>query len=144
MLLTIWQGWEVPWEQNIDKIAVMENGIPNDNYTHYDVWAITNFGLMRFDGVSWQDGDNVEPRKGDKLSDIVSRALGTADENVIKSRLEIVARANNTISKERLLEIREQVEKALPGRVRKSRRGYQEPRQAGRRVAQLPAQSAEA
>jgi len=114
VLLTIWQGWEVPWEQNIDKIAVMENSIPNDNFTHYDVWAVTNFGLMRFDGVSWQDGDNVEPRKGDKLSDIISRALGTADENVIKSRLEIVARANNTISKERLLEIRTQVELALP------------------------------
>ena len=114
VLLTIWQGWEVPWEQNIDKIAVMENGIPNDNFTHYDIWAVTNFGLMRFDGVSWQDGDNVEPRKGDKLSDIVSRALGTANENIIKSRLEIVARANNTISKERLLEIRAQVEKALP------------------------------
>jgi hypothetical protein len=114
VLLTIWQGWEVPWEQNIDKIAVMENGIPNDNFTHYDVWAVTNFGLMRFDGVSWQDGDNIEPRKGDKLSDIISRALGTADENVIKSRLEIVARANNAISKERLLEIRAQVEGALP------------------------------
>jgi hypothetical protein len=114
VLLTVWQGWEVPWEQNIDKIAVMENGIPNDNFTHYDVWAITNFGLMRFDGVRWQDGDNVEPRKGDKLGDIVSRALGTADEDIIKSRLEIVARANNTISKERLQEIRAEVEKALP------------------------------
>jgi hypothetical protein len=114
VLLTIWQGWEVPWEQNIDKIAVMENGIPNDNYTHYDVWAVTNFGLMRFDGMKWQDGDNVEPRKEDKLSDIISRALGTADENIIKSRLEIVARANNTISKERLSEIRTQVERALP------------------------------
>ncbi len=114
VLLTIWQGWEVPWEQNIDKIAVMENTIPNDNYTHYDVWAITNFGLMRFDGLRWQDGDNIEPRKGDKLSDIVSRALGTADEGIVKSRLEIVARANNTMSKERLLEIKAQVEQALP------------------------------
>lgn len=114
VLLTVWQGWEVPWEQNIDQIAVMENGIPNDNFTHYDIWAVTNFGLMRFDGERWQDGDNVEPRKGDKLSDIVSRALGTADENIIKSRLEIVARANNAISKERLQEIKVQVELALP------------------------------
>jgi hypothetical protein len=113
-LLTVWQGWEVPWEQNIDKIAVMENGIPSDNYTHYDVWAVTNFGLARFDGSNWFDGDKVEPRKGDKLKDIVSRALGTADDNLINSRLEIVARANNSISKERLLEIRDQVLQALP------------------------------
>lgn len=114
VLLTIWRGWEVPWEQNIEKIAVMENSIPSDNYTHYDIWALTNFGLARFDGVSWQDGDNVEPKKGDNLKDIVARALGTSDEETVNSRLEMVALANNSVSRERVLEIKAKIQSALP------------------------------
>jgi hypothetical protein len=114
VLLTMWQGWEVPWEQNIEKIAVMENNIPTTNYSHYDVWALTNFGLARFDGVTWQDGDNIEPKQGDKLRDIIARALGTGDEATVNPRLEMVALANNAISKERLLEIKAQVSAALP------------------------------
>lgn len=114
ILLTVWRGWEVPWEQRIEKIAVMENGVPSDNYTHYDIWALSNFGLMRYDGTTWQNSDAIQPRRGDNLKDIVSRALGTAKEEVINPRLEMVARANNTIPRERISEIRAEVEAALP------------------------------
>ncbi len=114
VLLTVWRGWEVPWEQRIEKIAVMENGVPSDNYSHYDIWALSNFGLMRYDGTAWSTGDAIEPRRGDNLRDIVSRALGTSKEEMVNPRLEMVARANNSIPLERIREIRSEVETALP------------------------------
>lgn len=114
ILLTVWRGWEVPWEQRIEKIAVMENGVPSDNYTHYDIWALSNFGLMRYDGAMWSNSDAIQPRRGDNLKDIVARALGTANEEAVNPRLEMVARANNTIPRERLAEIKSEVEAALP------------------------------
>jgi hypothetical protein len=114
VLLTAWQGWDVPWEQRIEKIAVMENSVPTENYTHYDIWALTNFGLLRYNGATWEDGDNVEPRKGDNLRDIVSRALGTSDDKIINSRLETVAISNNTVSRDHLQEIVTQIKSALP------------------------------
>lgn len=114
VLLTVWRGWEVPWEQRIEKIAVMENGVPSDNYTHYDIWALSNFGLMRYDGTAWLNSDAIQPRRGDNLKDIISRALGTAKEEVINPRLEMVARANNAIPRERIAEIKTEVEAALP------------------------------
>ncbi len=114
ILLTVWRGWEVPWEQRIEKIAVMENGVPSDNYTHYDIWALSNFGLMRYDGTEWSNSDAIQPRRGDNLKDIVARALGTANEEAVNPRLEMVARANNTIPRERIAEIKSEVEAALP------------------------------
>ncbi|MGB5137163.1 MAG: PorV/PorQ family protein, partial [Candidatus Zixiibacteriota bacterium] len=114
VLLTVWRGWEVPWEQRIEKIAVMENGVPSDNYSHYDIWALSNFGLMRYDGTVWSTGDAIEPRRGDNLKDIVSRALGTSKEEMVNPRLEMVARANNSIPLERIREIQTEVQAALP------------------------------
>lgn len=114
VLLTVWRGWEVPWERRIERIAVMENGVPADNYTHYDIWALTNFGLLRYNGTEWSAGDAIQPRRGDNLKDIVSRALGTAKDEIVLPRLEMVARANNTIPLERVKEIRAQAEAVLP------------------------------
>lgn len=114
VLLSVWRGWNVPWEQRIQKIAVMENGVPNDNYTHYDVWALTNLGLMRYNGSSWIRGDIIQPRRGDNLKDIVARALGTAREDVVLPRLDQVARANNRFPLERLVELRTRIEAGLP------------------------------
>jgi hypothetical protein len=114
ILLTVWRGWEVPWEQRIDKMTVMENGVPSDNFTHYDIWALSNFGLMRYDGTEWSTGDAIQPRRGERLKDIVSRALGTSKDEIINPRLEMVARANNSIPIERIREIKTEVEASLP------------------------------
>ncbi|MCK4856734.1 MAG: PorV/PorQ family protein [candidate division Zixibacteria bacterium] len=120
VLLTVWRRWEVPWEEYIEKIAVMENDVPNSNYTRYDIWAITNFGLKRFDGVAWRDGMSTEgvqgviPKPGDKIDDVIKRALSSTDESVVASRLEQIARANNRISRSALLELKDQVAADLP------------------------------
>jgi hypothetical protein len=120
VLLSVWRSWEVPWEESIEKIVVVENSVPNDNYTHYDVWAITNFGLKRFDGVTWSDGlntlsaDGLIVHKGDRITDVLARTLGTAAEEVIAARREIVAQANNTISRAGLRELTDQISTAAP------------------------------
>lgn len=120
VLLTAWRNWEVPWEENIEKIVVVENSVPNDNYTHYDVWAITNFGLKHFDGVNWWDGMNTASteglivNKGDGIRDVLARALGTTAEDVINPRLPLVARANNSLSREALRATADSIQAALP------------------------------
>ncbi len=118
VLLSAWRGWDVPWERQIQKIAVMENGVPNDNYTHFDIWALTNEGLMRYNGSEWVKGDYIQPRRGDNLKDIVARAIGTAKDEAVLPRLEQVARANNRLPLERLLEMRAAIEAALPEDLR--------------------------
>ncbi|MFH2055159.1 MAG: PorV/PorQ family protein [bacterium] len=120
VLLSTWRSWEVPWEESIEKIVVVENSVPNDNYTHYDVWAITNFGLKHFDGLGWQDGmssasaEGLIINKGDGIKEVIARVLGTSNEEVILSRLETVAQANNTISRDGLREFTARFKAALP------------------------------
>lgn len=120
VLLSCWRSWEVPWEENIEKIVVTENSVPNDNYLHYDVWAITNFGLKHFDGVSWHDGmstasaEGLILNKGDGITDVIARVLGTSDEEAIAMRREAVAQANNVMSRDGLNEFTEKIKAALP------------------------------
>jgi ligand-binding sensor domain-containing protein len=118
VLLSSWRSWEVPWEESIEKIVVLENSVPNDNYTSYDIWAITNFGLKRYDGVAWRDGmssnDDLVVNKGDAITDVLARVLGTTDEEIIGSRLEIVARANNSMSRDEVASLVASVSQAVP------------------------------
>lgn len=120
VLLTVWRSWEVPWEENIDKIAVLENSVPTDNYARYDIWAVTNFGLKQFDGVNWRSSMTSEtalsliPKPGDRITDVIGRVLSTADDELVASRLETVARVNNVISREELGELRAELEAAVP------------------------------
>lgn len=120
VLLTVWRNWEVPWEESIQKVAVMENDVPSDNYTHYDIWAVTNFGLKRFDGMTWRNGmtsadnESLVPKPGDKITNVIARVLGTTDEAQVNSRLEAVARANNKVARSVLSELVADMENEIP------------------------------
>ena len=114
ILLTTWRGWQVPWEKSIRKITVMENEIPTSGYAKYDIWALTNFGLARFNGEEWIDGDWIQPRRGDRLQDLVARALGTNDEKILTPRIEVVARANNDFAFERVEEVSLKLAQSVP------------------------------
>ncbi len=114
ILLSVWRGFNVPWERQIRKISVMENSVPNENFSKYDIWALTSFGLMRYNGTEWVTGDIIQPRRNENLKDIVARALGSAKDEIVLPRLERVARANNKFSRERLAELRTTIEAALP------------------------------
>ncbi len=114
ILLTSWRGWQVPWEKNIRKIAVMENDIPTNGYQQFDIWALTNYGISRFNGKEWLDGDIIQPRRGDRLQDLVARALGTNDEDILASRTKIVAQANNKFSQEMIDSVAAELQAAVP------------------------------
>jgi hypothetical protein len=52
VLVAIWKDYSLPWETRILDVAILQNDIPQENYTKYDIWAITTGGLARWDGES--------------------------------------------------------------------------------------------
>ncbi len=95
VLVAIWKDYSLPWETRIVDIAIFQNDIPQENYTKYDVWAITSTGLARWDGESqsWESSLRLIPRRGELFDDLISSFTSETDEerlSLLKQKVSFV------------------------------------------------------
>ncbi len=103
---------------SIRQIALLRNNVPEQNYKRFDVWALFDNELFRWDGVQWVSGINHEVQGSETLEGIVSRWVRGGTEGVSPERLaelvRKVAEANNQFTYSELVGLKENVLAALP------------------------------
>ncbi len=87
VLVAIWKDYSLPWETRIEDIALLRNDIPQENYTKYDIWAMTTTGLAKWNSETelWESNMRLSPRKGELVDDLVSSFAAVSDEERLKS-----------------------------------------------------------
>lgn len=68
--------------QNIEAIALVENNMPEMNYKQYDVWAIIDGQLAKWDDNSWQTHTVYDLDKGRSIKSLLYRYTGLSEEEV--------------------------------------------------------------
>ncbi len=102
LLLSLWKDYASPWRKNLESIALVENGLPENNYKKYDIWAISSAGLLHFDGQEWLDGIVYTPKRNTTLEDIVYEQLNLEDEELLEDKKLEIAEFNSSVSWEQL------------------------------------------
>ncbi len=84
VLLALWKDYTLSWETKIKDIAVVENDVPENNYMHYDIWARTANGIMKWNGQdAWVTSFTATPQRGSDLAGLLTAYTGSGQENLI-------------------------------------------------------------
>jgi len=118
-LASKWFEVKIPDEYRPLKDAILMKGDGSaDDYTRYDLWAITpDGGLVEFSQDKWLRGDVYEGPRDRTLDVIIRDYTGlVAEEDAAKvdSLVKIVADRNNQISRDSLNEFADEVISAIP------------------------------
>ncbi|MBD3169846.1 MAG: PorV/PorQ family protein [candidate division Zixibacteria bacterium] len=100
--------------KKIRRIAILENGMPDNNYRQYDTWALLGNDLARYDGQKWHYGQKYYPTTGDDAEDIASRFSGTDNEDSLKVLKAKLARSNMEIDITDLEELSRKIVNNIP------------------------------
>ncbi|UCD63677.1 MAG: PorV/PorQ family protein [Candidatus Zixiibacteriota bacterium] len=84
------------------------------DYTVYDVWALTEKGLARYDNKKWYLYEEFETRTDETVRQIVASYFSLTDDALIDRVSRLVAAHNNAESYDYLQQLRERVVGAFP------------------------------
>ena len=98
----------------IRQIAVLKNGLPDNNYRKYDTWAILDNQLARFDGEKWIFGDKYYPVAGENADDIARRFSGVENTDSLAVLKQKLASVNNVIGKAELVALINKIQENIP------------------------------
>jgi hypothetical protein len=90
-------------------IALLRNDIPEMNYKHYDIWAISDLDMMTLSRNNWSNYEDYTPSYGESVESIVRKYTQENDDQKVRKMVEITASFNNFISKDSLLVLKEKV-----------------------------------
>ena len=113
-LIGEWFEYEIPKEVGIKRIALLRNDIPEDNYKGYDIWAISDSDLLRWDGVKWANYQIYLTSPGESIESIIIKLTQQKDEQEKKKMVYKVARVNNFIDRDSLEKLKGEIEKLSP------------------------------
>jgi hypothetical protein len=95
-------------------IALLRNDIPEMNYKHYDIWAISDLDLVTLSGSKWSNYEDYATSYGESVESIIRKYSQEKDDQKVKKMVEITASFNNSIDKDSLLVLKEKVLRSLP------------------------------
>jgi len=106
---------ELPTEKNqeIQKIALVKNDLPDINYRQYDVWAIINGQLAFWHGDAWQTKTAQRLEPGQSIKSILLRYTGLTEEQ-IAPYLDQVLAANTSIPRGDIESLQQQLTPHVP------------------------------
>ncbi len=90
-------------------IALLRNDIPEINYKRYDIWAISDFDLVRLSRGKWSNYENYATSSGESVESIIRKYGQETDEGRIKEMVQMTAAFNNPIKKDSLEALRDKV-----------------------------------
>ncbi len=99
--------------QEIQKIALVENNMPEINYKQYDVWAIIDGHLTKWDNGAWQSHDEYPLEEGRSIKSILQRYTGLEDDQLDPYYNRLVEH-NNKYTLAEIDSLYFQVRKSLP------------------------------
>ncbi|MFH1687965.1 MAG: hypothetical protein ABIE70_10670, partial [bacterium] len=97
----------------ISSVTAIKVGSGND-YTAYEVWALTPLGLARFDYKDWYLDEKFTTKTSQTVQEIVSSYFGIEDEERLADMIAKVAQSNNRESYESLTELAAQILTVVP------------------------------
>jgi len=114
VLLALWKDYTLPWETKIVDIAVVENDVAEDNYSHFDVWAMTANGIIRWNGVdAWVSSITATPSRNSDLAGLVAAYADVNDEQLIAEYKRKTAAYNLGIGLAQVEEILEKIRRSF-------------------------------
>ena len=113
-LASTWIATDIPDEYRaVSRIAARKDGRADD-YSGYEIWAITADGLARYDNKSWHTSELFGTRTDETVQQIASRYFNVVDEQQLEGIVEKIARANNRGSYDELVKLHDEILKAVP------------------------------
>ncbi len=101
-------------KSKIGQIAIMDNGMPDNNYRKYDTWGLLGNKLARFNGEKWVYGEMYYPFPGENAEDIVRRFSGVDNDDSIKVLRDKLAVANNKMDKSEVYGLSNRIKANIP------------------------------
>ena len=99
-LADTWIDATIPVEHRpLRAVAAMRSGGP-DNYKGYDLWAISDRGLIRWDNRSWNSEETFSTRSDETVQSKVAGYFGVVEDAYLEQVTKRVARAKNKQSQE--------------------------------------------
>jgi len=98
---------------SIEKIALVKNDIPIANYTQFDIWAIVNGRLARYDEGVWMTSINMKLEERRSLKSILMRFTGLNDEE-IDPYYNTFIEANNKFPLDRVVQLEQKAIASVP------------------------------
>ncbi len=108
-----WFEVKIPEEYRpLQRIALFKNDVSESDYRHYDIWAISPKGLVKYSKGKWEQGEIIEPGSEQTAEGILRQyvgLIGDSGDSKVQPLLEKLARANNPYPRERLDTLRNEV-----------------------------------
>jgi len=83
-------------DQEIEKIALVKNDLPNMNYKQYDIWAIINGRLAKYENGNWITKTSQLLDEGRSIKSVILRYTGL-NEDEVEPYYDKLVRLNNSI-----------------------------------------------
>ena len=85
----------------IEKMIIVKNDMPENNYKQFDIWVLMNGHLVKWEKDRWNSGIAVKVGTGASVGDIVARYTGAEGEQ-LSAQVDQVLHWNLRISRQRL------------------------------------------
>ena len=113
-LYSEWYDYFLPEKVTLKQIALLRNDVPDNNYSRYDIWGITDTDLYHWDGTQWKSWRQALKLEGQSLESSISKAIGETDPERIKALTRQVANYNYSISYDSLNSLAEKCKSLAP------------------------------
>jgi hypothetical protein len=117
-LASKWFEVKIPEEfRSIKKIALLKNDASGPDYQKYDIYGITDSGLVRYSMNKWHRGDLIQTRHDETAESILRKYTGltSEDDNAkVDSLLDRIGAVNNDFPREKVESFESGVLAAVP------------------------------
>ncbi len=111
----VWNVASVPMEYRpIIKFAPILRNRSASGFDAYEVWAMSEKGLVRFDGTDWTSSRTYETTPDERIESIVARYLQTSDDDRVQEALTRVSAENNLQSLDDIIAFETEALAAIP------------------------------
>ena len=108
-----WLSLPVDLGKKIEAIALVENDMPEMNYKKFDVWAVIDGQLARWDEDSWVTGTVYNLEEGRSIKSILRRYTGLSDEE-IQPFYDKLAQVHSNFSFEKIDSLKQKIMSNVP------------------------------
>jgi len=112
-LYSEWYEYFLPEKVSLKKIALLGNDVPDNNYTRFDIWGITDTDLYHWDGVQWKTWQEVKTGE-QSLQSFLGKSVGQTDPEKLKALVFRVAFFNYGIPYDSLRSLAEKCKGLVP------------------------------